>query len=84
MPKISCQGKVEVVKHFAQERDSERKGQQSRVKGAPMSPCWDAGKIVKSHDARRETRLQFLDRVDETCEVAAAVGRRLPQTHQHM
>ena len=44
-----------------------------------MSSCWDVGKIVKSYDVRRETRLQFLDRVQERCgcDVAAAVGRGL-------
>ena len=44
-----------------------------------MSSCWDVGKIVKSYNVRRETRLQFLNRVQEKCgcEVAAAVGRRL-------
>ena len=44
-----------------------------------VSSCWDVGKIVKFYDVRRETRLQFLDRVQERCgcEVAAAAGRKL-------
>ena len=75
VPKISCQGKVEVVKSFPQERDSERKGEQSRVEGARMISCWDGGKIAKSFDVRRETRLQFLDRVQEWCGCEAAVVR---------
>ena len=79
VPKILCQGKVEVVINIPLERDSERKGEQSRVKGAPTISCWHVGKIVKSFDARRETRPQFLDRVCERCrcDVAAAVCLRL-------
>ena len=78
VPKTSCQGKVEVVKNILQERDSERKGEQSRVMGAPKISCWDVGKIVKSFHARHETRPQFLDRVHERggCEVAAAVRKK--------
>ena len=79
-PKTSCQGKVEVDKNIPQERDSERKGEQSRVMEVPKISCWDVGKIVKSFDAiERETRLQFLDRVCERCgcEVAAVVRKRL-------
>ena len=67
MPKISCQGKIEVVRNIPQERDSERKEDQSRVEGAPTISRWDVGMIVKSFDARRETRPQFLDRVCERC-----------------
>ena len=67
MPKISCQGKVEVVKHFPQELDSERNGEQSRVKGAPMSPCWDVGNIVMRRG------LQFLDKVQKKVWVRGAL-----------
>ena len=60
MLKISCQEKVEVVKKIHQERDFGRNGEQRRVKGAPMSSCWDVGNIVKSYNRRCETRLQIL------------------------
>ena len=75
---VSChetrgKGKVEVFKNIPPER--ERKGEQSRVRGAPMNSCWDVGKILKSYDERRETRLKFLDRVQERC--GCAVGRML-------
>ena len=36
------------------ERDSERKGEQSRVEGAPMSSCWNVVKIVMSYNVRRD------------------------------
>ena len=70
VPKVSCQGMVEVVKNILQERDSERKADQSGVKGGPMISCWDVGKIVKSFDARPP---QFLDSV---CKVWVRGGRR--------
>ena len=76
-PKISCQGKVEVVKNIPQERNSERMGKQSRVVGVPKISCQEnVDKIMKSLDARRETRSRFLVRVCESFghEVAIAVG----------
>ena len=77
VPKISCQGKVEVVKNIPQKRNCERIGKQSRVVGVPKISCVEnVDKIMKSFDARRETRPQFLERVCERLgyEVAIAVG----------
>ena len=76
VPKISCQGKVEVVKNIPQERNSERMGKQSRAMGVPKISCQEnVDKIMKSFDARRETPSLFLDRFCERfgCEAAVAV-----------
>ena len=75
-PKISCQGKVEVVENIPQERNSERMGKQSRAMGVPKISCQEnVDKIMKSFDARRETPSLFLDRFCERfgCEAAVAV-----------
>ena len=72
VPKISCQEKVEAVKKIHQERDSGRNGEQRRVKGAPMSSCWDVGNIVKV--LQHETRLQILGQ--GSGEVLVRGGRR--------
>ena len=50
--KISCQGKVEVVKNIRWERNSERV-KQSRVMGVPKIACQDnVDKIMESFDAQ--------------------------------
>ena len=57
VPKISCQGKVEVAEIVHQERNSEWRGKQSRVMGVRKISCQKnvevfAERIMNSFDAR--------------------------------
>ena len=47
VPKISCQGKVEVVKSILQERNSGRMEKQSRVMKVPKISCQENGEVFE-------------------------------------
>ena len=53
VPKISCQGKVEVVKSILQERNSGRMEKQSRVMKVPKISCQENDEVFERMCGKR-------------------------------